>query len=179
MRHPLIKLLVALLSFSSASAWPESPPLPDSKIVQRADLIVVAHVKSGSLNMNLLGGSYESRAILEITEVIKGKPVESKVSIFINYGLLAVPKQYENTFNAPEKYWPYTYTFTEPISLFEDNPDGGDTKIVDDIRQDQVWLLHKGGTANRSVGTGNLVGIWDHQDVQPLSKEIALRKLLK
>lgn len=172
-------LLAAFFGCLNASGWPEPLPLFDSKVVERADFVLVAHVKPDSLKMDLLGGSYESWAILVVTDVIKGKPRVREVPIFINYGLLAVPEQYENTFADPEKFWPYKYTFAKPIPLFEDNPDGGNTKIVDDIRQDQIWLLHKGGTAYRSVSTGNLLGIWDHQDVQPLSKESALRKLLK
>jgi hypothetical protein len=64
--------------------------------------------------------------------------------------------------------------------LFDNNPNGGsEDPLIADIRKDQIWLIRKGKGDDRSVSSTDTLGVFEPQDVQPLSKEQQLKKYVK
>jgi hypothetical protein len=174
-------VMILLLGRERASAW-STPLYSDAKVLQRAELIVVARLKPGSLarvqHRNSDGGRYEHHAVLQISQVIKGKWEKSELPIIIHYGLLPVPARYAKTLNdssflAPDQI--PLYTSDETIRVFEDNPSEGFFRPSGDIRKDQIWCLrlHReaGVRDDSSVATTDSLGVGDPEDIQPLSKE--------
>ena len=88
---------------------------------------------------------------------------------FDSLGLLPAPNTYKSADDfANNDLTPRTYDWTKPIVLFDNNPDGGsEYPLIDDIRKDQIWLIRRG----KGVNSGDTLGIFEPQDVQPLSKE--------
>jgi hypothetical protein len=169
----------------NASAWPVGPR-PDAEIANDAQVVVVAHIKPGSLKGIQNGGSYETQATLLVVSVLKGNTSAKEIPIMLHYGVLPVPKSYMDR-NATDVLngYPYTYTYTAPIRLLEDNPSEGETQVIDDIRKDQIWFLRKYLRGNGSTFDSTVVanqgwlGAIDFRDVQPISKENDFKKLLK
>ena len=176
----IIVVLIFLIQLPCAFAWDEMH-WPDSKLVERSEVIVVAHIKPGSVLMKNLQSSYEGSATLLVDEWIKGKFQTREIPVFIAYGLLPVPARnkdaIDNVSSGPHVST-YDYHTGEPIILFDDNPSEGDTKIIDDLSKDQVWLLRHGANQQPN-GQASVLGVWDPQDVQPLNKEADLRKYLR
>ena len=166
--------LAALLINCPAIAWSEMA-YTDAQIVDRADLVVVGHLKRDSLKHQPRSISY---AVLVITRVIKG--VTQVAEIPISISLLPAP----NTFKSADDFAnndlaPRTYDWTKPIVLFDNNPDGGsEYPLIDDIRKDQIWLLRKAKSMEGGNGK-DILGVLDPQDVQPLAKEQQLKGYVK
>ena len=163
--------LVVLLISCRAMAWSEMV-YTDAQIVDRADLIVVGHLKRDSLKHQPRS---DSHAVLVVTRVIKG--VKQATEIPISISLLPAPNTYKSADDfANNDLSPRTYDWTKPIVLFDNNPDGGsEYPLIDDIRKDQIWLIRRG----KGVNSGDALGIFEPQDVQPLSKEQQLKKYVK
>jgi hypothetical protein len=66
----------------------------DATVVERSELIVVAHLKKGSIlkvsheKSPVAGASWEHHAVLVITTVLKGKCDKQEIPLIIHYGLL-------------------------------------------------------------------------------------------
>jgi hypothetical protein len=85
-------LLMLVLCARIAHAWLR-PTYEDATVVERSELIVVAHLKEGSIQhvphkrKPDEGASWEHHAILVITKVLKGKCDTAEIPIVIHYGL--------------------------------------------------------------------------------------------
>lgn len=95
-RFGLLILLLILLSCSSACyAWPRAS-YEDAVVIERSELIVVGHLKEGSIQYiphdkaPTAGASWEHHATLVISEVMKGTSHDKEISIVIHYGLTPV-----------------------------------------------------------------------------------------
>ncbi len=156
-------------------AWSEMV-YTDAQIVDRSELIVVGHLKRDSLKHQPRS---DSHAVLVITRVVKGATQAREIPISIS--LLPAPDTYKNADDfANNDLSPRTYDWTKPIVLFDNNPDGGsEYPLIDDIRKDQIWLIRKGRGSDRNVSNADSLGVFEPQDVQPLSKVQQLKKYVK
>ena len=175
MRIAILFVLLAAVFPRSANAWP-TKLYSDAEVVARAELIVVARVKEGSIKkvIHKDKGSYEHHAILVVTRVIKGVSHDAELPITIHYGLLPVSARYVKDMNtkatAPEEPG-------EATLIFEDNPSEGYFRPTGDVHKDQIWLLHHNG-----YGYDNppkTLGVLNPEDIQPTEKEGRLKRLLQ
>ncbi|HEY3912855.1 MAG TPA: hypothetical protein VGN61_00095 [Verrucomicrobiae bacterium] len=160
----------------TANAWLREF-FEDEVIVQRSELIAVAHLKEGSIQYvpnksNPPLGSWEHNAILVITETIKGKSESNEIPVIIHYGLEPViggkVEHGSSMMDVPgntKNYW------TNPVQIFDTGNSIRKSKpIVEDASKDSIWFLrHLGGCLGREVESANNLGIVDPEDVQPLT----------
>ena len=171
----LVFLVALLLTTNAAYAWLR-PHYEDTTVVERSELIVVAHLKEGSIQYVPhekppgAGASWEHHATLLITDVLKGKSDEREIPIIIHYGLTPLVGGHVKRDN-----------FMMDLRMFKDDYpkdiievlDTGNSiqslrPLVEDARQDNVWFLRKrSGLYGREPGTGKY-GIVDREDLQPL-----------
>lgn len=170
-----VSLVTLLLASNAAHAWLR-PHYEDAIVVERSELIVVAHLKEGSIQYVSHkkgpdeGASWEHHATLVITNVLKGKCDEKEIPIIIHYGLTPVLGGYVNRDNFMINYRAGRDDYPKDIiEIFDTgNSARGRPSLVEDARQDNLWFLRKrSGTYGREPGTGKY-GIVDPEDLQPL-----------
>ncbi len=175
--------LAVLFAGNPLMAWPRML-FTDAQIVPRADLIAIGHIKAGSIKITMRRGSYESRAVLVVTSLLKGSAASQEIPILIHYGLVAVPEVDKDKIDTQFDHdMPFIYDFSKPILFYEDNPSEGFSKISNDIRQDHTWLLRQYRTKGEKTDqldtySTDILGVWDPEDVQPLTKTSELQKYL-
>ena len=142
MRASLRWTVLGLILMSlHASGWPVAPR-SDAAIFNDSTVVIVAKLKSGSLENLSYGGGYETKATLLISRVIKGNISTHELPIVLSYGTLPVPKHIVSAnFGADGPHLPYSYNYSEPILLYEDNADGPTKFVNNDIRKENVWFL--------------------------------------
>jgi hypothetical protein len=147
--------LLLILCPKVALAW-ERSTYEDATVVERSELIVVAHLKEGSIlkvsheKSPVAGASWEYHATLVITKVLKGKCDEQEIPLILHYGL--------------------TPNVKDVIEVFDTGSDKGGS-LVRDASEDNLWFLRKrSGIYGREPGTGNY-GVVDPQDLQPLESK--------
>ncbi len=138
------------------------PPYEDATVVGRSELIVVAHLKEGSIvkvsheGSPVAGASWEYHAKLEISTVLKGKCDAKEIPLVIHYGLSAVDQSEEK--DSPRK----------GIQIIDTGGSKRSDIPVKDAGTDNLWFLRKrSGIYGREPGTGNF-GVVDPEDLQPL-----------
>ena len=155
-------LLLLVLCPRVALAWLR-PQFEDATVVERSELIVIGHLKEGSIQEaphNTLPGqgvSSEYHATLVIAKVLKGKCDKEEIPLIIHYGLTPFvgAGRKESSKNLIE------------IVDTESSSHGGGS-LVKDAREDNLWFLRRrSGFWGREAGTGNF-GIVDPEDLQPL-----------
>ncbi|OHE79876.1 MAG: hypothetical protein A2107_07950 [Verrucomicrobia bacterium GWF2_62_7] len=164
-----------LLALNAAYAWLR-PQYEDAVVVERSQLIVVAHLKEGSIqyvphNKRLNEGAiWEHHATLVITDVLKGKCDKKEIPIIIHYGLTPVVGGYVKRDNFMINYRVGKDEYPKDIiEVFDTgNSCRGLPSLVKDARQDNLWFLRKrSGAYGRDPGTEKY-GIVDPEDLQPL-----------
>lgn len=153
--------LLAVLS-GRALAWLRVT-YEDATVVERTELLVVAHIKPDSIKKVPHdrkpgeGASWEYHATLVITEVLKGKCDKREIPVILHYGLTPVVRDDKNN---P----------TRQAVVIHDT--GGSIirrPLLNDASDDNLWFLRRrGGIYGREPGTGNF-GVVDPEDVQPLA----------
>jgi hypothetical protein len=183
----LVFFIIILAVSSAVIAW-ERPFYEDSTIVERSELILVAHIKEGSIeyvqNKDNQGNATtrEYHVTLVIKEVLKGQCNEKEIPIIIHYGLTPVVGGYEerDNFMINPRGGRTNYP-KDIIEIFDTgNSTHGTPSLVKDAREDNIWFLRKrSGPYGREPGTGKL-GIVDPEDLQPLEwKDYFLQYLEK
>src|ERR1051325_9501795 len=84
--------VLPILCVGVAQAF-ERPSYEDATVVERSELVVVAHLKEGSIEYipdNSEGSGYVHHARLVIAQVLKGECMEKEIPIIIHYGLKPV-----------------------------------------------------------------------------------------
>jgi hypothetical protein len=157
--------LLLILCPKVALAW-ERPTYEDATVVERSELIVVAHLKEGSIlkvsheKSPVAGASWEYHATLVISTVLKGKCDKQEIPLIIHYGLSPLDGGGEK--DSPKN----------GIRILDTS--GGSEKLdllVKDAGGDNLWFLRKrSGIYGREAGTGNY-GIVDPEDLQPLESK--------
>ncbi len=162
MKHAVIPSITLLLILSPmvALAWMHFP-YEDATVVERSELIVVAHLREGSIlkapheKSPVAGASWEYHAALVITVVLKGKCDKQEIPLVLHYGLTPIVK-------AAGKE-----TAKDVMEVFDTGSNKGGS-LVKDAGKDNLWFLRKlGGIYGREPGTGNF-GVVDPEDLQPL-----------
>lgn len=157
---PVTCLLLLTVISGRALAWLR-PTYEDATLVERTELLVVAHLKPDSIKKVPHdrkpgeGASWEHHATLVITDVLKGKCDKREIPVILHYGLTPVVQDHKND---P----------TRQAVVIHDT--GGKGRLlVNDARDDNLWFLRRrGGIYGREPGTGNY-GVVDPEDVQPLT----------
>jgi hypothetical protein len=150
-------LLALVVCASVAHAWLR-PTFEDATLVARSELIVVAHLKAGSIqhvpHKRDDSRSWEHHATLVITKVLKGKCDKTEIPIIIHYGL--DPREIKEKGS------------TKSVIEIGDSGGPGPAIVVKDAAADNLWFLRKrSGYFGREPGTGSF-GIVDPEDLQPL-----------
>src|SRR5476649_483953 len=88
--------LMCLLIFPlHVSAWGVSPR-SDAEIANNAQIVVIARVKPNSLENLRHYGSFETKAVLVVSRVLKGKLSTKELPIMIGYDAIPVPQHVIN-----------------------------------------------------------------------------------
>jgi hypothetical protein len=153
--------LLLILCPKVALAW-ERFPYEDATVVERSELIVVAHLKEGSVRKVSHekppngGASWEHHAVLVITKVLKGKCDKQEIPLIIYYGLLPLVRGESKD------------SSKSGIQILDDGGSSTSDIPVKDAGADNFWFLRKrSGIYGRELGTGDY-GIVDPEDLQPL-----------
>jgi hypothetical protein len=183
----LFLFILLILGSNLARGWPRFP-YSDTDVVQRSDLIIIAHVKEGSIvyvphTMHDGGMIWEHHATLLVTEVIKGAWHDKELPIIIYYGLGPVVWNGENDPSSPH---PFSESGVEkylgPTSIIYIEDSGGRSgRVSGDIRKDQIWFLRpRTDKSPRFEGDqpADALGIEDPQDIQPLELKPYFRAFL-
>jgi hypothetical protein len=156
--------LLLILCPQVALAWLRSS-YEDATVVERSELIVVAHLKEGSIlkvshaKPPHEGASWEYHAMLVITKVLKGKCDKQEIPLVIHYGLSAVDQSEEK--DSPK----------HGIRILDTGGSKASDIPVKNAGEDNLWFLRKrSGIFGREPGTGNY-GIVDPEDLQPLESK--------
>src|SRR4051812_30271718 len=155
----LSALLLLALCPGAARAWLRSTH-EDATVVERSELIVVAHLKPGSIQkvdhdkQPGEGRSWEHHATLVITTVLKGTCDKKEIPVILHYGLTPVERAGDQGV----------------VEIFDTGSSAaGGGSLVKDAGRDNLWFLRKrGGTFGREPGTSDF-GVVDPEDVQPLN----------
>lgn len=168
-----ISLVLILLCSNVAQAWLRLR-YEDATVVDRSELIVVGHLKGGTIQYvphkkePHEGASWEHHAVLVITKVLKGKCSSAKIPTIIHYGL--DPRvggvSVAHGFRPPHAHFPkeegVIYILDTGASAWSGRP------LVSDGGKDNLWFLRKrAGIFGEKPGTGKY-GIVDPEDLQPL-----------
>jgi hypothetical protein len=158
--------VVVALTGSNALAF-ERVPFEDADVVARAELIVVGAVKVDTVALveDPGRGPHQTRFTLVVREVIKGKLDEKELTVAMMYGLNL--RRDDQRFPRPTD---------SPVAM----PEGGERlalcdtgnsslqwePVIEDVRQDCVWLLRRG--LDRTRPADDTFGIRDPEDVRPM-----------
>jgi len=174
----LASLLLLVLWPNVAHAWLR-PEYEDATVVERSELIVVAHLAEGSIQYVPHekkpdeGASWEHHATLVITRVLKGKCDDKETPIIIHYGLTPVVGGYvkRDSFMIDLRGGGSDYP-EGIVEIFDTgNSCQGRPSLVKDAREDNLWFLRRrSGLYGREAGTGNY-GIVDPEDLRPREQE--------
>jgi hypothetical protein len=151
---------------------------PDDVVVERAELIVVGHIKRGSVtkveeerNPNGPANSsprWHHTAQLVVVETLKGKTEANELTIEISYGLNPIVGK-RVSYNGDHFEYP-----DEAIAILDTATVIPSLVSVADATQDNLWFLRPAG--------GNVesrpFAVIDPQDVQPLERKALIKRLL-
>jgi hypothetical protein len=161
----------------AACAW-ERKQFSEAEVVSRADLIVVGKINPGSIvfvphDAKGGGASWEHHVELLVSEVLKGQAPSNSMIVSIHYGL--DPDNGRNHINVP---WSVGADTNEEVEIL----DTGSTKqasppVARDVQSDHIWLLHS--VTNAANNDSDWIGVYDPEDVQPLTNRDEVLKLLK
>ncbi len=168
--------LIIILFLSNLAQGALRRTYEDATIVERSELIVVAHIKEGSIEYiphkkdQWKGASWEHHVILVVKDVLKGQCDEKEIPITIHYGLTPVVGGYikRDNFMLNRRGGRNDYP-KDIIEIFDTgNSAQPQPSRVKDAREDNLWFLCKrGGQYGRELGTGSY-GIADPEDLQPI-----------
>jgi hypothetical protein len=180
MKRTLPTILAMLAVPLAVYSWTRSP-LSDQTVVERAELIVVGRILPASIKRidhpakPGEGASHEHHATLEIVETLKGSAKTTTIEVIIHYGLDPVTERCINT-----KDHFFDDRASKPtaakgaIEIYDTG--GMDRRISGDIREPQIWLLSTKNPGYTTPDSTAHPGIWDPEDIQPLTKKEALKK---
>ena len=163
--------LVLLVPCSNAAHALLRPSYEDATVVERSELIVVAHLKEDTIQYvphkkkRHEGASWEHHALLVITEVLKGTCHRTGIPVIIHYGLTPVVGGYVKrgsfmiNLRGGNKVYPRDIIETLDTGTRKGAP------LVKDARDNNLWFLRKrSGPFGRKPGTGKY-GIVDPEDL--------------
>ena len=161
----LLTLLLLLAGAVSSQAFLRRF-FSDAEIVSRAELIVIGHVRPGSVERinHGNGSSWEHHVELVIDEVLKGQCASNSLIVSIHYGLDPLPDN--GRYDAVPGGVGVLKIFDTGNSITTFAPVSGD------IGTNQIWLLRR--VQNAGNNDSGWLGIYDPEDIQPVSRKSAL-----
>jgi hypothetical protein len=175
MKSVWIFLLVVSLVSQDANAWLRRS-FTDAEIVLRAQLIVIGHIKPGSIVKvdhkvpPGTGMSWEHHAVLIVTETLKGHAAGKEIPVIIHYGLDPITDGFAGLH--PDRAKGVIEIYDTGNSAHSATPVSGSG----DIRKDQIWLLRS--EHSRFHESEDALGIYDPEDIQPLTRKKELQTLI-
>ncbi|HPO08188.1 MAG TPA: hypothetical protein PLZ55_05930 [bacterium] len=169
-----IAILIYLILPNAAQAWVRHP-FEDATVVERSELIVVAHLKEGSIEHipretpATATTIWGYRAVLVITEVLKGNCDKKKVPIIFHHGLTPAVGGYAKEDGHVLNLVAFVENYpADAIGIFDTGGAWSGSSLVKDARDDNLWFLRRrSGVYGENPGTGDY-GIVDPEDLQPL-----------
>lgn len=149
----------------------------DAVLVERSELIVIAHLKADSIKYVLHkhekneGMSWEHHAVLAVTEVLKGKLDEKEMAIVIHYGLDPYIGGYYLKDGKTYRIFAGDSSFPKDRIVIRDTGNSAVSfePLVEDAGKDNIWFLQRrSGRYGRKSENGRF-GIADPEDLQPIS----------
>ena len=167
----LVATCVVLVVPRMAEGWLRTH-YEDAQIVERSTLIVVGHLKAGSIQCVSHdrppgeGASWEFHATLMITHTLKGKAAAQEISIILHYGLDVLQAGKMNTPNAG---WNLSDDFPkDSIQIVDGGSSAPGYMLTKDATQDAIWFLQqRAGLYGEQPGKGDY-GIADPEEIQPV-----------
>ena len=156
-------IILAVFCFSqTAQAWMRVYR-DDGKVVEEAEIIVMARLKPGSVRIvhHEKGRSWEHHLTLLVSEVLKGRSTEGELPIVVHYGLNVVTgRKMDDTrgFMSAQPGYP-----EEAVDLFDHGDMAG--WLSEDIRKDHLWFLRMLQGRGRD-GLPPALGIEEPSDLQ-------------
>ena len=164
----LIITALLLAGAAASQAWLRRS-FTDAEIVSRAELMVVGHIKDGSLVRipHGNGSSWEHHVELVIDEVLKGQCASNSMIVSIHYGLDPMVGEAGARTNARP----------DAVEVWDTGNSGrSGTPVSGDLRTNQIWLLRQ--EKNAANEDTDWIGIYDPEDIQPVSRKAELMKYL-
>lgn len=184
------KILFFLLSTTAAAYAVLRNHYSDSEVVARAELIVIAKVKEGSIvfhpakprpGYHIPG--WDHTVELTVAETLKGNLTSNSIIVCLPGGLEPVVGRYSSnkfgavfdgrTSNPPKGIIEVWDTATSVKSTLP---------ISGDVRTNHIWLLRHSYPvleADKTNSLANVVGVGDPEDIQPVSKRDEVLQYLK
>jgi hypothetical protein len=157
----------------------------DHEVVARAELIVVAKMRPGSLVFVAHTNRWHDPPICEnhlellVSEVLKGQLLATSVVISVKFGYVLVGGQSSDPFWGP-RYVGTNYP-KDVVEIF-DGIIGNTEPITGDIRTNHIWLLRHDRSLTPSPEanfSSENPAIYDPEDIQPIARRKELVKYLK
>ena len=178
-RRVLIGLvLVAGILASAPRAWAWlRMQYPDAEVVERSNLIVIGHLKQGSVEYvdhnegrPEVASSEEYHATLLVTEVLKGTFKEKQTLVVIDYGLTPVIGGFVHWRNSSQDWRGGRKEYPKDIIEILDtgNSARSDQPLVKDAGEDNIWLLRSVEVKYGKESGALAYHIADPEDLQPL-----------
>jgi len=171
---PLLVFVAMLASSERAQGWMR-PWYEDAVVVERSELIVVGHLKEGTIEYvrhkrkASEGASWEHHATLIVTEVLKGTCDEEEIPVIIHYGLTPVVGGFvkRENFMLDSRMGRDDYP-KDIIEIIDTSDDSYKLSQISDARADNLWFLRRrSGPYGWEPGAGDY-GIVDPEDLQSL-----------
>jgi len=178
-RTALIAIIV-LCSIASSYAWLRRH-ISNAEIVSRAELIVVGHLQDGSVvfvphtSSPGDGASWDHHAELLISEVLKGRTTSNSIVVSIHYGLQPEISGWGTITDPRVGITNYLKGAVEVVDWGNSEEPGW--AIPGDMRTNHIWLLRR--ESHPSNFDTDWIGVYDPEDIQPISKKGELLKYLK
>ncbi|MDX9971739.1 MAG: hypothetical protein RBU21_01985 [FCB group bacterium] len=175
-RHILLMLAVLSVLWAPDAPARMRVSYDDATVVDRSELIVVGHIKKGSVRDVAHavppggGKSWHHTAVLCIAETIKGKTEKTEIPIIIHYGLDPRVGGYELRDGARHNRGGSRPGYPKELIEILDtgNSAFSGQPLVPDAAKDNLWFLRRReGTFGETRSNGPL-GIVDPEDLQPL-----------
>jgi len=180
MKRILSTILVMLAVTPPGYSWMRGV-ISDQTAVERAEMIVIGRILPASIKRidhpvkPGEGASHEHHAVLEIVEILKGNAKTTTIEIIIHYGLDPVTERYMNTKSSYFDDRASKPTAAKGAIEIYDTGDM-DLRISGDIREPHIWLLSTKNPGYTTPDSTAFPGIWDPEDIQPVTKKEALKK---
>ena len=172
-------VLIAVIIFCSvvsSFAWLRRH-FSDEEIVSRAELIIIGKIKEDSIVLiphdSKNGQSWEHHVTLLVSEVLKGQVSSNSMIVSIHYGL--DPGAGARHVDVP---WSRCAFTNDAVEIFDTgNSEMNFSPLTGDIRTNHIWLLRR--ESKPSNFDTDWIGIYDPEDIQPISMKEELLKHLK
>ena len=162
----------------------------DSEVVARAELIVIAKVKEGSIVFHpekprpgYRSAGWDHTVELTVAETLKGNLTSNSIIVCLAGGLEPVVGRYSsNQFGVV-----FDHRASNPpkdiIEIWDIATSLKSTlPISGDVRTNHIWLLRHFSPvleADKTNSLAKVIGVGDPEDIQPVSKRDELLKYLK